>query len=68
MKRIALIAFIVGVLMASLAYVAQLCEWNDLPAFMTIGFAGYVLIISATAYYLTSILYEWSKETEAWQG
>jgi hypothetical protein len=54
--------------MATLAYVAQLWEWKDLPAFMTIGFAGYVLIISTTAYYLTSILYEWSKETEAWQG
>jgi hypothetical protein len=68
MKKIALIAFIIGVLMAILAYVAQLSEWQDLPAFMTVGFAGYVLIISAAAYYLTSILYEWSKETEAWQG
>jgi len=68
MKKIALIVFIIGVLMASLAYVAELCEWKDLPALMTIGFTGYVLVISATAYYLTSILYEWSKETEAWRG
>jgi hypothetical protein len=68
MKKIALITFIIGVLMAILAYVAQLSEWKDLPAYMTIGFAGYVLIISAAAYYLTSILYEWSKETEVWRG
>lgn len=68
MKKITLVVFIIGVLMASLAYVAQLCGWKDLQAFMTVGFAGYVLVISAAAYYLTSILYEWSKETEAWRG
>lgn len=68
MKRISLIAFITGILMASLAYIADLQEWNHLQEFLTIGFAGYVLVISAAAWYLTSVLYEWSRETEAWQG
>lgn len=68
MKRIAMIAFILGILMATLAYVAQVNDWNGLAEYLTIGFAGYVLIISAAAYYLTTILFEWSRETEAWQG
>jgi hypothetical protein len=68
MKKIALISFILGVVMASLAYVAQLNDWIGLQEFLTVGFVGYVLIISATAYYLTAILYEWSKEIETWQG
>jgi hypothetical protein len=68
MKRIALIAFILGILMATVAYIAEMNEWTASPEFMTIGFAGYVLIISAAAYYMTAILYEWSRETEAWQG
>ncbi|MVT08137.1 hypothetical protein [Chitinophaga tropicalis] len=68
MKKISLIAFITGMLMATLAYVADVREWQYLQEFMTIGFVGYVLIISAAAYYLTTLLYEWSKETEAWQG
>ena len=68
MKRIALIAFILGILMATVAYVAEMNEWTASPEFMTIGFAGYVLIISAAAYYMTAILYEWSRETEVWQG
>lgn len=68
MKRIAMIAFILGILMAILAYMAELNDWNGLDEYLTIGFAGYVLIISATAYYLTNVLYEWSRETETWQG
>jgi hypothetical protein len=68
MKKVALIAFISGILMATLAYVAELNDWEGLPEFMTIGFVGYVLIISAAAYYLSTILYEWSRETKAWQG
>ena len=68
MKRIALIAFITGVFMALLAYIAQMNDWISLPAYMTLGFVGYVLIISAVAYYLTAVLYEWCKENEAWQG
>ena len=68
MKKISVIAFIAGILMATLAYLAGVMEWQYLQEFMTIGFVGYVLIISAAAYYLTSLLYEWSKETEPWQS
>lgn len=67
MKKIALIAFVIGVLMAFLAWIAQLNNWNGMAECMTFGFVGYILIISSTAYYLTAVLYEWSKETEAWQ-
>ena len=68
MKKIALIAFILGVCIALLAYIAQVNDWNGLAEYMTFGFVGYVLVISAVAYYLTSVLYEWCKENEAWQG
>lgn len=68
MKKIALIAFILGVCIASLAYIAQVNDWNGLAESMTFGFVGYVLVISSAAYYLTSVLYEWCKENEAWQG
>lgn len=66
MKRIVLIAFILGVCMASLACIAQMNKWSGLTEYMTFGFVGYVLVISSAAYYLTTVLYEWSKETEAW--
>jgi hypothetical protein len=68
MKRIALIAFILGVVMATLAYFAELNDWVGLQEYLTVGFTGYVLIISAAAYYMSHILYLWSKETEAWRG
>jgi hypothetical protein len=68
MKKITLTAFVLGVFMASLAYIAQMNGWDYLTEFMTLGFVGYVLIISATAYYLSAVLYDWCKENEAWQG
>ena len=68
MKKLALIAFVIGMLMAFLACLAQLNNWNGIAECMTLGFIGYMLVISSTAYYLISVLYEWSKENEAWQG
>lgn len=68
MKKIALIAFILGLLMATLAYVAESNGWNGLQEFMTIGFVGYILLISAAAYYLSHLLHEWSRESEVWQS
>lgn len=61
-------AFVAGLLMAVLAYVAELGDWPGRPQYMTIGFAGYVLVISAAAYYLIRLLYHWARESEAWQG
>lgn len=68
MKKIAFIAFVLGVLLAFVSYIAEVKSWTPLAVSVTIGFAGYVLVISAAAYYLTAILHEWSKDTEAWQG
>jgi hypothetical protein len=54
--------------MATVAYFAEVNDWSASPEFMTLGFAGYVLVISAAAYYMTAVLYDWSREAEIWQG
>lgn len=68
MKKIALFAFFLGVLLATLAYFAEVNDWVGLQEYLTVGFTGYVLIISAAAYGMSSILYGWSQETAAWEG
>ncbi|WP_343692588.1 hypothetical protein [Chitinophaga sp.] len=68
MKRIALIAFILGVVLATLAYFAEIYDWVGLQEYLTVGFTGYVLIISAAAYYMSSVLVEWSAESTSWEA
>jgi len=67
MKRIALFAFILGVVLATLAYFAEIYDWVGLQEYLTVGFTGYVLIISSAAYYMSAVLYEWSMEPAAWE-
>ena len=67
MKRIALFAFVLGVVLATLAYFAEVYDWVGLQEYLTVGFTGYVLIISAAAYYMSSILIEWSAEPAGWE-
>ena len=64
MKTITLVGGIVGVLMAVFAYFAELYNWLSVEAFVTMGFAGYVLIITAIAYFLLSWLTKGVKELE----
>lgn len=64
MKTITLIGGIAGVMMAVFAYFAELYSWLSVEAMVTIGFAGYVLIITAIAYFLLSWLTKGVKELE----
>ncbi|QJB31078.1 hypothetical protein HF324_06745 [Chitinophaga oryzae] len=65
MRKIAWIALGAGILLAAAAYIT---ETNDLPGaaeLRTVGFIGYMLIISAVAWFLLRRLYEWDKKAEA---
>ncbi|MBC9915481.1 hypothetical protein [Chitinophaga varians] len=65
MKKIAWTALVAGILLAAAAYITEI---NDLPGAVelrTFGFIGYILIISAVAWFLLRRLYEWDKKTEA---
>lgn len=65
MKSITIIGGITGIVLAVAAYFAELYNWMAIETAMTIGFAGYVLIITAIAYFLLSWLYKGDKKFEA---
>ena len=64
MKTITIIGGISGILLAVLAYFAELQSWMGIETVLTMGFIGYVLIITAIAYFLLSWLYRGSKKLE----
>ncbi|RAJ00379.1 hypothetical protein LX64_04083 [Chitinophaga skermanii] len=61
MKKIALITGILGVALAVLAYFADLNSWMSTEKVLTIGFIGYVMGITAVAYFLLTLIYKWSQ-------
>ncbi len=64
MKTVTFIGGIAGVILAVFAYFAELNSWASPEAAMALGFAGYVLIITAIAYFLLSWLYQGSRDIE----
>ncbi|RPD39292.1 hypothetical protein [Chitinophaga barathri] len=64
MKTVTIIGGITGIIMAVIAYFAELNSWMSIEAIVTIGFAGYVLIITAIAYFLLAWLYKGSKKLD----
>ncbi|MBO9151515.1 hypothetical protein ACFOTA_04805 [Chitinophaga sp. GCM10012297] len=64
MKTVTIIGGITGIIMAVIAYFAELNSWMSTEAILTIGFAGYVLIITAIAYFLLAWLYKGSKKLD----
>lgn len=64
MKTVTIIGGLTGVLLAVLAYFAELQNWIRIETVLTVGFIGYVLIITAIAYFLLSWLYKGSKKLE----
>jgi len=58
-KKIALIMFIVGMLLAVIASLAKSYEWAYIQESLTLGFAGYLCMISSAAYLLLSLLQTW---------
>lgn len=64
MKTVTIFGGITGVLLAVLAYFAEIQNWIGIETVLTVGFIGYVLIITAVAYFLLSWLYKGSKKLE----
>ena len=64
MKTVTIIGGLTGVLLAVLAYFAELQNWVRIETVLTVGFIGYVLIITAVAYFLLSWLYKGTKKLE----
>ncbi|WP_156093014.1 hypothetical protein [Chitinophaga rupis] len=51
--------FIVGMLLAAIASLAKSYEWAYIQESLTLGFAGYLCMISSAAYLLLSLLQTW---------
>ncbi|MGN6511624.1 MAG: hypothetical protein ACTHLD_19320 [Chitinophaga sp.] len=64
MKTVAFLGGIAGIILAVIAYFAELKSWMSTEVILTIGFAGYVLIITAIAYFLLAWLYKGSKKLD----
>lgn len=64
MKTVTLIGGLTGVILAVLAYFSELNSWLQPETAMALGFAGYVLIITAVAYFLLSWLYQGARDIE----
>ncbi len=67
MRKWLLITFIVGVVLAVIAAAAGFLRLPGFQLFMITGFVGYLLIMSATAVYLITLLRDWSREVERQQ-
>ena len=68
MRKWILITFIAGVILAAMAAVAGLLHLPGFQFFMMTGFVGYLLVMSATAFYLVTLLRDWSREVERQQS
>jgi hypothetical protein len=62
MKRIAFAFAIIGTIFAILAQYAILNDWAPFWMFHTVGFIGYILIISAAAYFSLLFIHQMSRE------
>lgn len=60
LRKIFIGIFIIGLLLTVIAYIAEVGQWGNVPAFVTLAFIGYILIISSAAVLLVNLLREWS--------
>ncbi|PUZ23185.1 hypothetical protein DCC81_22580 [Chitinophaga parva] len=67
MRKWTLITFVVGGVMAAMAAAAGFLHLPGFQFFMMTGFVGYLLVMSATAVYLITLLRDWSREIEGQQ-
>ncbi|MFB6455813.1 hypothetical protein ACE38W_11115 [Chitinophaga sp. Hz27] len=65
MKKIAIILTVAGAILAILAQYADTNDWVLSTWFHTLGFVGYILIISGLAYLSVWGIHELSKDTKA---
>ena len=62
LRKVSIGFFIIGMLLTAVAYIADVSEWGNVPAFITLAFIGYILIISSAAILLVNLLREWEHE------
>lgn len=67
MRKWILITFVAGLVMAAMAAAAGFLHLPGFQFFMMTGFVGYLLVMSATAIYLITLLRDWSREVEGQQ-
>jgi hypothetical protein len=56
MRIIMFIVMLLGILMSFIAYQGEINEWNPVELFLVLGLTGYVLIITAIAWFLLRFL------------
>ena len=64
LRRISVSVLIVGLLLSVTASIGESRLENDAQLFITLGFIGYILIISSTAILLVHLLNVWSTKFE----
>lgn len=62
MKKIAIVLILTGIFFAILANYALMNDWVWFKIFHTIGFIGYILIISGLAYFSVWLIHFFSRE------
>ncbi|NSL89213.1 hypothetical protein [Chitinophaga solisilvae] len=62
MKKIAIFLVIAGVILATLAQYAYTNDWMWFKVFHTLGFLGYIFIISGLAYFSLWFIHQLSKD------
>ncbi|WP_143309616.1 hypothetical protein [Chitinophaga vietnamensis] len=62
MKKIAAIMALAGVFLAILAQYALTDDWALFPLFHTLGFIGYIFIISGLAYFSLLCIHQLTKD------
>ncbi|PUZ20286.1 hypothetical protein GA0116948_11470 [Chitinophaga costaii] len=67
MRKWLLITFVVGIALAVIAVAASFLRLPGFQFFMITRFVGYLLIMSAAAVYLITLLRDWSREVERQQ-
>ncbi|UCJ06878.1 hypothetical protein KTO58_24960 [Chitinophaga pendula] len=62
MRKIALAAVAIGAILVILAQYAITNDWMWFKVFHTLGFAGYIFIISAAAYFSLEFIHRMSRD------
>ncbi|QJB34627.1 hypothetical protein HF324_26215 [Chitinophaga oryzae] len=62
MKKIAIVLMLAGVILAILAQYAYTNDWMWFRIFHTLGFVGYIFIISGLAYFSLLFIHQLSRD------
>lgn len=56
MSKVTSIVMLLGILLVFVAHEGEINDWGSIDTFLTLGLIGYVLIISAVAWFLLIFL------------